>query len=62
MELEESNYLASFLPLTAISDAMSLAENLQIGGFIQNQSCTGKKGTEQSVLVLFMSLGEMNLK
>lgn len=62
MELEESNYLASFLPLTAISDAMSLAENLQIGGFIQNQNCTGKKGTEQSVLVLFTSLVEMNLK
>lgn len=28
----------------------------------KNQSCTGKKGTEQSVLVLFMSLVEMNLK
>ena len=62
MELEESSYLASFLPLTVIADAMNLAENLHIGGFIQNQSCTGKKRAKQSVLVLFMSLVEMHLK
>lgn len=35
MESEESNYLASLLPLTVISDAMKLAKNLQIDGFIQ---------------------------
>lgn len=62
MESEESNYLASLLPLTVISDAMKLAKNLQIDGFIQNQSCTGKNHTTQSVLVLFMLFVEMNFK
>jgi len=62
MELEESNYLATFLPLTVISDAMNLAKNLQTVVFVQNQSCTGKKCRKQTVLVLFVSLVEKNLK
>lgn len=46
MELKESNYPACFLLLTVISDSRNMGENLQTGGFIENQNYNGKKKYE----------------
>lgn len=63
IELKESNYPASFLLLTVISDSRNLGENLQISGFTENQNYNGKtKSTKQSVVALYMPLVKMNLK
>lgn len=51
IERKESNYPASFLLLTVISDSRNLGKNLQIGGFIENQSCNGEKKVQGSLLL-----------